>query len=133
MRNFRKAAFAGATAVAVAFGSSAVATAAETQQVDTALATISDNGNKVTVVKPQNTGEQTTATKIGGKLGAFEATDTTLTFNGTTHEAFFGGEGFEDQAPIYKLEFLGGIAVAVAALVGLVVGPLYNFLIHGPF
>lgn len=138
MRKFQKAALAGATAVAVAFGSTAVATAAEENTNESSTQTQSGSSNKTesdkkfeAPTKP-TTGDKdktpSSSTKIGGKLGAHKDGQAI----GTNYEAFFGGEGWTEQAPIYQLLFVGGIATFVSALVGLIFGPAYNFFVHGP-
>ncbi|MDK7179322.1 MULTISPECIES: hypothetical protein [Corynebacterium] len=139
MRKFQKAALAGATAVAVAFGSTAVATAADENPGNSSenqSSSSNSNGNEESKewkapTKP-TTGDKTKpatgSTKVGGKLGAHKDGQAI----GTDYDAFFGGEGWTEQAPIYKLLFVGGIATFVSALVGLVFGPAYNFFVHGP-
>ena len=139
MRKFQKAALAGATAVAVAFGSTAVATAADENNGssnENQSSSSNSNGNEESKqwkapTKP-TTGDKTKpatgSTKVGGKLGAHKDGQAI----GTNYEAFFGGEGWTEQAPIYQLLFVGGIATFVSALVGLVFGPAYNFFVHGP-
>lgn len=138
MRKFQKAALAGATAVAVAFGSTAVATAAEEKTNESSTQTQSGSSNKTesdkkfeAPTKP-TTGDKdktpSSSTKIGGKLGAHKDGQAI----GTNYEAFFGGAGWTEQAPIYQLLFVGGIATFVSALVGLIFGPAYNFFVHGP-
>ena len=139
MRKFQKAALAGATAVAVAFGSTAVATAAEEKTNESSTQTQSGSSNKTesdkkfeAPTKP-TTGDKTKpatgSTKVGGKLGAHKDGQAI----GTDYDTFFGkNENWGEQAPIYKLLFVGGIATFVSALVGLVFGPAYNFFVHGP-
>ncbi|WP_311342330.1 hypothetical protein [Corynebacterium riegelii] len=139
MRKFQKAALAGATAVAVAFGSTAVATAAEEKTNESSTQTQSGSSNKTesdkkfeAPTKP-TTGDKdktpSSSTKIGGKLGAHKDGQAI----GTDYNTFFGkNENWGEQAPIYKLLFVGGIATFVSALVGLVFGPAYNFFVHGP-
>ncbi|GAA0202588.1 hypothetical protein [Corynebacterium riegelii] len=137
MRKFQKAALAGATAVAVAFGSTAVATAADENPGNSSenqSSSSNSNGNEESKewkapTKPTNGDKPATgSTKVGGKLGAHKDGQAI----GTDYDAFFGGEGWTEQAPIYKLLFVGGIATFVSALVGLVFGPAYNFFVHGP-
>ena len=107
MRNFRQVALAGATALAVTFGSTAVATA-ETEPTET-----------TTVNGPSLSHE------IGKQLDA-----------GTTADgrAIFGvqKEGFEEQPAWAKLLYGLLIFNSAAAFFGLIVGPAYNFIVHGP-
>lgn len=107
MRNFRQVALAGATALAVTFGSTAVATAEP------------EETTKVAESGPSLSHE------IGKHLDS-----------GTTADgrAIFGvqKEGFEEQPAWAKL--LYGLLVfnSAAAFFGLIVGPAYNFIVHGP-
>ncbi|MGV0392537.1 hypothetical protein [Corynebacterium riegelii] len=141
MRKFQKAALAGATAVAVAFGSTAVATAEDAQpnngssnetQSSSSNSNETDQAKKFEAPTKPTTGDKnktpSSSTKIGGKLGAHKDGQAI----GTNYEAFFGGAGWTEQAPIYQLLFVGGIATFVSALVGLIFGPAYNFFVHGP-
>ena len=133
MRNFRKAALAGATAVAVAFGSTAVATA-ETNEDTTAA--------ENTYVAPSRPVEDKDG-KDGVKPGSshkitnsewLQFRDEDGKLRGTDGEAIFGKKDNFDAQPRYaKLGYGATIFTAVSALVGLIVGPLYNFFVHGEF
>ena len=105
MRNFRQVALAGATALAVTFGSTAVASA------DTEPTKV-ESGPSL-------------SHEIGKHL------DSETTADG---RAIFGvqKEGFEEQPAWAKL--LYGLLVfnSAAAFFGLIVGPAYNFIVHGP-
>lgn len=182
MRNFRKAALAGATAVAVAFGSTAVATAQTSKQTvtntSTAVATSTVTPTSEVTVVPTSTvvnkpavvdatvtatkeekapavtntvtAEPTTATirpidpkvdskegaeaglssKIAKGLGAYDDNGILKPADGT---AIFGKEqNFGSQPKWAQLMFAGSIFAAVAAAVGLIIGPAYNFIVHGP-
>lgn len=133
MRNFRKAALAGATAVAVAFGSTAVATA-ETAGTDAPEAPahtapvreVEDKDGK-DGVKPGSSHKITNSEWL-----QFRDEDGNL--RGTDGEAIFGEKDNFDAQPRYaKLGYGATIFTAVSALVGLIVGPLYNFFVHGEF
>ena len=106
MRNFRQVALAGATALAVTFGSTAVATAGE---------------NETTTVESG----PSLSSQIGKHLESDQKAD---------GREIFGvkKEGFETQPAWAKL--LYGLLVfnSAAAFFGLVVGPAYNFIVHGP-
>lgn len=108
MRNFRQVALAGATALAVTFGSTAVATA----EPDEAEVTTTENGPSL-------------SHEIGKHLDSETAADGT---------AIFGvqKEGFEEQPAWAKLLYGLLIFNSAAAIFGLVVGPAYNFIVHGP-
>lgn len=107
MRNFRQVAIASATALAVTFGSTAVATA----DPDGPAETTTVNGPSL-------------SSKIGTHLEADKpATGTDI----------LGMEkDFEDLGAWAKLLYGLLIFNSAAALFGLVVGPAYNFIVHGP-
>ena len=133
MRNFRKAALAGATAVAVAFGSTAVATAETTEDTTAAENTyvapsrpVEDKDGK-DGVKPGSSHKITNSEWL-----QFRDEDGKL--RGTDGEAIFGKKDNFDAQPRYaKLGYGATIFTAVSAVIGLIVGPLYNFFIHGDF
>ena len=133
MRNFRKAALAGATAVAVAFGSTAVATAQTDEDTTAAENTyvapsrpVADKDSK-DGVKPGSSHKITNSEWL-----QFRDEDGNL--RGTDGEAIFGKKDNFDAQPRYaKLGYGATIFTAVSALVGLIVGPLYNFFVHGEF
>ena len=133
MRNFRKAALAGATAVAVAFGSTAVATAETTEDTTAAENTyvapsrpVEDKDGK-DGVKPGSSHKITNSEWL-----QFRDKDGNL--RGTDGQAIFGKKDNFDAQPRYaKLGYGATIFTAVSALVGLIVGPLYNFFVHGEF
>lgn len=99
MRNFRQVALASATALAVTFGSTAVATA------------------------DQNDGPSLSS-QIGTRLGANETT--------TGNDIFGVEKNFEDLEAWAKLLYGLLIFNSAAAFFGLVVGPAYNAIVHGP-
>ena len=125
----RNAAIAGATALAVAFGGTTVASADET---------VDQNGDNVTVeqANPSKTGngqaeDQTPedytpslSSKIGNKLEGDQAA------NGVG--IFGSSKDFSDQ-PAWAKVFYGATVVAgIGALLGGIIGPVYNFFVHGP-
>ena len=134
MRNFRKAALAGATAVAVAFGSTAVATAETTEDTTAAENTYVAPSRPVEDKDGKDGVEPASSEKITHSEW-LEYRDKDGNLRGTDGEALFGSskEGFEEQPRYAKLAYGATIFTAVSALVGLVVGPLYNFFIHGDF
>lgn len=105
MRNFRQVALAGATALAVTFGSTAVASA-ETEPTKV------ESGPSL-------------SSKIGKDLESDQKAD---------GRAIFGvqKESFETQPAWAKLLYGLLIFNSAAAFFGLVVGPAYNFIVHGP-
>ena len=125
----RNAAIAGATALAVAFGGTTVASADET---------VNQNGNNVTVeqANPSKTGngqakDQTPedytpslSSKIGNKLEGDKAA------NGV---GIFGSSKDFSGQPAWAKVFYGATVVAgIGALLGGIIGPVYNFFVHGP-
>ena len=125
----RNAAIAGATALAVAFGGTTVASADET---------VDQNGNNVTVeqANPSKTGngqaeDQTPedytpslSSKIGNKLEGDQAA------NGV---GIFGSSKDFSGQPAWAKVFYGATVVAgLGALLGGIIGPVYNFFVHGP-
>lgn len=126
MRNLKKAAFAGATAVAVAFGTTAVATAATPDNPDN----FSHVRTHDSAVDGSTPGDNLPA-KIGHKV---EATDSKGNPTGVEWNEFSGNwDQNGTKTPVWaKIAFVGGIFAAVSAFVGLIVGPAYNYVVHGP-
>ena len=126
MRNFRKAALAGATAVAVAFGSTAVATAAE--QTD------ADQGTENVVVQEKPTeGDGSLSSRIGAGLESDQTAYGPAIFGSSKGSEEGEKETYEQQPAWAKAFHAISIFTAESALVGLIVGPAYNFVVHGPF
>ena len=135
MRNFRKAALAGATAVAVAFGSTAVATAA-TEGTEAPEAPAAAAPTRPAEAKDNNGQEPGSATRIGHDLGVWEKDENgNVKLNGTDGRALFGSstEDWDSQPGYAKAGFILSIFTGVSAVVGLIVGPLYNYFVHGDF
>ena len=109
MRNFRQVALAGATALAVTFGSTAVAAA---QTETSATTTAAESGPSL-------------SHKIGKHLESDQKADGTEIFG-------VQKEGFEEQPAWAKLLYGLLIFNSAAAFFGLIVGPAYNFIVHGP-
>lgn len=107
MRNFRQVALAGATALAVTFGSTAVAAAQENENT-----TVTQSGPSL-------------SHKIGKDLESDQEADGRTIFG-------VQKEGFEEQPAWAKLLYGLLIFNSAAAFFGLVVGPAYNFIVHGP-
>ena len=126
MRNFRKAALAGATAVAVAFGSTTMAVA----ETDPATQPEENQSSSTGTDAPADAKKPSASTKIGAGL---EAYDKDGNATGADGRAIFGSqkEGFGDQPAWSKAFYALTVFSAVSAFIGLVVGPAYNFVIHG--
>lgn len=114
MRNFQKAALAGATAVALTFGTTAVATA-----VEPAESTTQETSS------PQPAGEkESLSSKIGRELEKDKPAD--------GRNIFGSSKDFSGEPAWAKILYGTTITAGVAAFIGLIVGPLYNFVVHGP-
>lgn len=123
----RNAALAGATALAVAFGGSTVAFAAETTE---------QGDNTVTVESQSKTGPGGVAdttpedytpslsSKVGNKVEGDQAADGTAIFGSS--------KDFSGEPEWAKILYGVTVATGVAALVGNIIGPVYNFFVHGP-
>ncbi|WCZ34804.1 MULTISPECIES: hypothetical protein [Corynebacterium] len=134
MRNFRKAALAGATAVAVAFGSTAVATA-ETAGTDAPEAPAYTAPVREVEDKDGKDGVEPASSHKITNSEWLEFRDEDGNLRGTDGEEIFGSkkDNFGEQPRYAKLGYGATIFTAVSALVGLIVGPLYNFFVHGEF
>lgn len=104
MRTFRKAALAGATAVALTFGTASVATAQE--------APVVEQGPSL-------------SSQIGAALDASQPAD--------GREIFGSSKDLSSQPAWAQLLYAGSLIAGITSFVGLVVGPVYNFFVHGPF
>lgn len=148
MRNFRKAALAGATAVAVATGSMSVAVAQDAPKAEGNLATqigLSSQAwrPKTADDKAKEAGttevKQNKAEDRDGKKGETQLRQNSnnTVSTGVDWANFTGPWDFETPVedggtPLWvPILFAGGIAAMVSAVVGLIVGPLYNFIVHG--
>ncbi|AQQ15518.1 hypothetical protein CGLAU_07815 [Corynebacterium glaucum] len=126
MRNLRKAAFAGATAVAVAFGSTSVALAQD-------AAASSNNTTNATVqgVEQPTNAEGSLSSRIGNSLESDQTAYGPALFGSSKGEAAGESETFEQQPVWAKILYGLSIFASVAAAFGLIVAPLYNFVVHG--
>ena len=130
----RNAALAGATALAVAFGGSTVAFAAETTEQGDNTVTVEDQSqsnqsqsNTAPGGKADTTPEDYTpslSSKIGSKVEGDQAADGTAIFGSS--------KDFSGEPEWAKILYGVTIATGVAALVGNIIGPVYNFFVHGP-
>ena len=134
MRNFRKAALAGATAAAVAFGSTAVATAETTAEETTAAEATTTYERATRTVEPTVDGKDGVEPGSSAKIANSERLEFRKgdELQGTDGRALFGDKKNFDAQPLYaKIAYGTSIFTAVSAVIGLVVGPLYNFIVHG--
>ena len=136
MRKFQKAALAGATAVAVAFGSTSVALAEETTTETTQDQNTQNEATKTGVPTRKPTdkdkagGEITSSNKLAHSSGAVDKDGNLTGAKGT--DIFGKDKKWENLAPWAKAGYLTTIFLSVSAAIGLIVGPLYNFIVHGP-
>lgn len=132
MRSFRKAAVAAATAVTLTLGTTAVA-AADTPDPD--------NGAESTEVQTPN--EDDTEIVPGSSIPANGSSRLSDNLNGENEadgRALFGsskvneetGATFDGQPAWAKLLYGLSITGAIGAVVSLIVGPAFNFFVHGP-
>ncbi|MGV3071638.1 hypothetical protein ACEE90_04235 [Corynebacterium phoceense] len=137
----RNAAIAGATALAVAFGGTTVATAAETSSDQNTSsnangssasngADVDENGNLINESDKEEGG--TLSSKIGASLDAKEKANGRAIF-GSSKSENDGADTLDDQPAWAKALYGTTIATAIATVIGLIVGPLANFVQFGPF
>ena len=106
----------------MAFGSTTMAVAEEgTQEPETNQS--SSTGT------PEDGKTPSASTKIGAGLGAYDKDGATA----ADGEAIFGSNktGFGEQPGWAKAFYALTVFSAVSAFIGLVVGPAYNFVVHG--
>lgn len=129
----RNAAIAGATALAVAFGGTTVASAEDTdapkqEQSSTA------NGSSTSDNKGDSTPDEKDAAK-GASLSS--KINTGLKLEGDKEadgqKIFGSSKDLSEQPKWAKVLYGTTIATAIATLIGMVVGPLANFVQFGPF
>lgn len=123
----RNAAIAGATALAVAFGGTTVASADVNQNGNTVPVEQADPSKTGAGQKEDQTPEDYTpslSSKIGNKLEGDQAA------NGV---GIFGSSKDFSGQPAWAKVFYGATVLAgVGALLGGIIGPVYNFFVHGP-
>ncbi len=137
----RNAAIAGATALAVAFGGTTVASAEEPtapkqeQSSNTGSsasngADVDENGNLINEGDKEEGG--TLSSKIGASLDAKEKANGRAIF-GSSKSENDGADTLDNQPAWAKALYGTTIATAIATVIGLIVGPLANFVQFGPF
>lgn len=133
MRNFRNAAIAGATAVALTFGGASVATAAPAEQDAPSSSSSQENGTT-------NNGSSNDSTTSGSS----EGTSWQSRFGellGNDHDAKVTGKDLwgKERNPEGKnpqvAETLRGLSIALGVFAGFtfLIAPIYNFFKFGPF
>ncbi|MFS0180616.1 hypothetical protein ACL1EX_00850 [Corynebacterium striatum] len=119
----RNAALAGATAIAVAFGGTTIATAAETTDGSSYTGIFSGSSND----KSNSTGE----TDRKGSLSSKIDLDNNEPTNG--RDIFGSSKDFSNVPAWAKALYAATIVGGLGTLVGGIIGPVYNFIVHGPF
>lgn len=124
MRNFRNAAIAGATAVALTFGGASVATAAEAPaKQDTTASSSQDNNNAQTAGL---------SSKIGHSIFGIEKQgDETDTLNG--RNIFGSSKDHAAEPKAARVLYALTIVLGITAVGSLLIAPVDNFLKYGPF
>lgn len=124
----RNAALAGATALAVAFGGSTVAFAETTEQGEN-IVTVEDQSQSKTAPggEADTTPEDYTpslSSKIGSKVEGDQAADGTAIFGSS--------KDFSGQPEWAKILYGLTVVAGLGTLLGTIIGPVHNFLVHGP-
>ncbi len=121
----RNAALAGATAIAVAFGGTTVASAQET---------INQGDHTVEVEDAQSTTAGNDNADVEGSNMSSRIGDKFEKEKPAQGPAIFGSSKDLGSQPKWAQAFYGlTITAGVAALIGGIIGPVYNFIMHGPF
>ena len=123
----RNAAIAGVTALAVAFGGTTVASAADNVKQDDHFVTVEKQNPSKTAQGGEDDNGKTggsLSSDLGKKLEGDKAA------NGV---AIFGSSKDFSGQPAWAKVFYGVTVFAgLGALLGGIIGPVYNFLVHGP-
>ncbi|MHB2251625.1 hypothetical protein [Corynebacterium aurimucosum] len=125
----RNAALAGATALAVAFGGSTVAFAAETTEQGDNTVTVENQSQSKTAPggEADTTPKDYTpslSSKVGSKVEGDQAADGTAIFGSS--------KDFSGQPKWAKILYGLTVVAGLGTLLGTIIGPVHNFLVHGP-
>ncbi|MDR7329582.1 hypothetical protein [Corynebacterium guangdongense] len=140
MRSIRNSAIAGATALAVAFGGTTIASAQDPTLDAEAGAEVTLSGDAPASGDAELAGEvegpQAEAPEEGYTPSLSSDINTGSSLEGeepANGTAIFGSskEGFGDQPRWAQLLYAGSILGSIASLIGLVVGPIHNYIVHG--
>lgn len=129
MRNFRNAAIAGATALALTFGGTAVA-GAETVEAPAAADQTVDNQS----ASEQNKGgdkQRSLSTRIFESIGGNHSDEDTYMVNG--RDLFGSSKNWDNVGTPAKVLYGLTVALGAVAAFGLILAPLDNFIKYGPF
>lgn len=132
----RNAAIAGATAIAVAFGGTTVASAQSSQNTTapsaTATPTETASADYPGIFGSSNTtNEGTVSSKIGDNLNQQDPANGQAIF-GSSKTENDGTATLAGQPAWAKLLYAATIIGGIASVVGTIVGPVYNYIFHGP-
>lgn len=114
MRSIRKAAIAGAAAIALTLGSTTAAVASDADIVEDAPGVVEDTK-----------GEGSIWTGSSERLEGDKAADGTAIFGSSKN-------GFGEQPLWAQLLYGATISGVIATFIGTIAGPIYNFIHHGP-
>ncbi|WP_347305904.1 hypothetical protein [Corynebacterium sp. SA-MJD20WY100] len=135
----RNAAIAGATALAVAFGGTTVASAEETATPNQEQSSNANgSSNSADKAGESNTADKTGEDKDAAKGASLSSKiNTGLNLEGDKEadgqKIFGSSKDLSEQPKWAKVLYGTTIATAIATLIGMVVGPLANFVQFGPF
>lgn len=121
MRSIRTAAVAGATALSLIFGTT-VANADtpdnidHVEQVPVATAPAPEEGYTPSLSSQINTGSAMEGDKAANGVALFGSSK----------------DGFEDQPRWAQVMYAGTVLGAIASFIGMIVGPVHNWFVHGP-
>lgn len=120
MRSIRTAAVAGATALSLIFGT----TVATAHAADNAVV---EDAPEASAPAPE--GDYTPS--LSSKINTGSSMEGDKAANGV---ALFGSskDGFEDQPRWAKVMYAGTVLGAIASFIGMIVGPVHNWFVHGP-
>lgn len=126
----RNAAIAGATAIAVAFGGTTVASAQSSQDTTAPSAPATATADYPGLLGSSLEGDSTSS-KIGDNLNAQDDADGRAIF-GSSKTEDNGTASLAGQPAWAKLLYAATIIGGIATVVGTIVGPVYNYIFHGP-
>ncbi|EFK53717.1 hypothetical protein KBP53_07240 [Corynebacterium genitalium ATCC 33030] len=121
MRKFRNAALAGATAVAVAFGSTSVAMAQENTDTQPAAQAPADANTQ-----PEGDENKKEEATEGEKLSEKQT-------EAKGEDIFGDKKKWKDVPAGWKALYVGTWILGIAAVIGAIAGPIDNFIKYGPF
>lgn len=130
----RNAVIAGASAVAVAFAGTTVASAEETAATPSLSSQLREANNTGVYEGQEGQSETTLSSKIGSWIGDKEDPANPISlFGSSKNGSEEAADGDFSSQPVWAQIFYGlGVGAAVATFVGMIAGPLDNFIKYGP-